>query len=53
MDCCVAFRDLPPAEYAKEFFGLLHDLEDTLHSSIKKASLLQDIAQNGVCIYGH
>ena len=61
MDFCVAFRDLPPAEYAKEFFGLLHDLEDTLHSSIdlltassiKKASLLQDIAQNGVCIYGH
>ncbi|VGO15853.1 hypothetical protein PDESU_04440 [Pontiella desulfatans] len=60
IDFCVSFRDLPPAEYAKKFFGLLHELEDTLHtsidlltaSSIKKPSLRQDIKQNGVCVYG-
>ena len=60
IDFCVSFRDLPPAEYAKKFFGLLHDLEDTLHtsidlltaSSVKKPSLRQDIAQNGICVYG-
>lgn len=61
IDFCVSFRDLPPAEYAKTFFGLLHELEDTLHasidlltaSSIKKPSLRQDIAQHGICVYGH
>jgi predicted nucleotidyltransferase len=60
IDFCVSFRDLPPAEYAKKFFGLLHDLEDSLHasidlltaSSIKKPSLRQDIDQNGICVYG-
>ena len=60
VDFCVAFNDLSPAAYAKHFFGLLHDLEDTLHlpidlltgSSIKKESLQTDIRQHGVCIYG-
>lgn len=60
IDFCVSFRELPPVDYARRFFGLLHDLEDTLHtsidlltaSSIKKPSLLQDIAQHGICIYG-
>jgi predicted nucleotidyltransferase len=60
IDFCVVFDDLPPADYAKRFFGLLHDLEDTLHasidllseSSIKKPSLKKDIAKNGICVYG-
>lgn len=60
VDFCVDFNDLSPAAYAKQFFGLLHDLEDTLQlpvdlltgSSIKKASLQNDIRQHGVCIYG-
>jgi predicted nucleotidyltransferase len=59
MDFCVSFQDLPPAKYAKNFFGLLHDLEDTLHlpidlltaSSIKKPSLQRNISQHGICIY--
>ena len=61
IDFCVSFRDFPPAEYAKKFFGLLHELEDTLHasidlltaSSIKKPSLRNDIKKHGVCVYGH
>ena len=60
IDFCVSFRDVPPAEYARIFFGLLHELEDTLHTSIdlltaasiKKPSLREDIANNGVCVYG-
>ncbi|MCF7818174.1 MAG: nucleotidyltransferase domain-containing protein [Kiritimatiellales bacterium] len=60
IDFCVSFQALPPAEYAKKFFGLLHDLEDSLHasidlltvSSIKKPSLRNDIAQHGICVYG-
>ena len=60
IDFCVSFSDLPPAEYAKKFFGFLHELEDTLHlsidlltaPSIKRTSLRQDIGQNGICVYG-
>ena len=60
IDFCVSFHDASPSEYAKNFFGLLHGLEDALHSSIdlltapsiKKISLRNDIAKNGICIYG-
>jgi len=60
IDFCVSFSDLPPAEYATRFFGLLHALEDTLHTtidlltqpSIKKPSLKKDIEQHGICVYG-
>jgi len=60
LDFCVSLRDTAPAEYARTFFGLLHGLEDSLHapidlltaSSIKKASLREDIALHGICVYG-
>lgn len=60
LDFCVAFEDLPPAEYARQFFGLLHDLEDTFHQaidlltarSIRKESLRKSLQRDGVCVYG-
>lgn len=60
MDFCVSFDALPPAEYARQFFGLLHDLEDAFHatidllteSSIRKQSLKESLQRDGVCLYG-
>jgi predicted nucleotidyltransferase len=60
IDFCVLLEDLPPSEYSKQFFGLLHDLEDALHTtidlltpdSIKKASLRSSLETDGICIYG-
>ena len=61
IDFCVQLEDLPPSEYSKQFFGLLHDLEDALHTtvdllttgSIHKASLKNSLQADGVCIYGY
>lgn len=60
LDFCVSFEDLPPAEYARQFFGLLHDLEDAFHSavdlltdsSIHKESLRKSLQRDGVQVYG-
>ena len=60
IDFCVSFEDLPPAEYSRQFFGLLHDLEDAFHSavdlltepSIKKESLKRSVRQDGILVYG-
>jgi predicted nucleotidyltransferase len=60
IDFCVELEDLPPAEYAKQFFGLLHDLEDAFHTtidlltpgSIRKASLKKSIQADRVRVYG-
>ncbi len=60
MDFCVSFDALPPSEYARQFFGLLHDLEDAFHttvdllteSSIRKPSLKKSLQRDGVCLYG-
>lgn len=60
LDFCVTFEDLPPTEYSRQFFGLLHDLEDTFHSavdlltdsSIRKKSLRKSLQYEGVAIYG-
>ncbi len=60
MDFCVSFDVLPPSEYARQFFGLLHDLEDAFHttvdllteSSIRKPSLKKSLQRDGVCLYG-
>ncbi len=59
-DFCVLFEDLPPSEYSRQFFSLLHDLEDALHAtidlltegSIRRASLRSRIQSDGVCVYG-
>jgi predicted nucleotidyltransferase len=60
IDFCVSFEELPPSEYARQFFGLLHDLEDAFHTtvdllteaSIRKASLKKNLATDGVLVYG-
>jgi hypothetical protein len=60
IDFCISFEDLPPAEYSRQFFGLLHDLEDAFHTtvdllteaSIRKASLKRNLKIDGVLVYG-
>lgn len=60
VDLCVVFDDIPPSEYAKRFFGLLHDLEDALHApvdlltrrSVRRPSLRRNLERDGVRIYG-
>ena len=60
IDLCVLLEDLPPAEYSKHFFGLLHELEDAFHTtvdlltdgSIRKASVRNSLQSDGICIYG-
>ena len=60
IDFCVLFEELPPREYSRHFFGLLHDLEDALHStidlltegSVRRDSLRKNLKADGVCIYG-
>lgn len=59
-DFCVSFDDLPPVEYSRCFFGLLHDLEDAFqhrvdlltHESIRKQALRKSIEKQGIRIYG-
>jgi hypothetical protein len=59
LDFCVTFEALPPAEYARQFFGLLHDLEDAFHSavdlltesSIRKESLRKSLQRDEVQVY--
>jgi predicted nucleotidyltransferase len=60
LDFCVSFENLPPSEYARQFFGLLHDLEDAFQSavdlltepSIRKESLRNSLQNDGVAVYG-
>lgn len=60
LDFCVTFQDLPPSEYSRQFFGLLHDLEDAFQSavdlltdaSIRKESLRKSLQRDGVAVYG-
>ncbi len=58
-DFIADLADVPPAEYSKQFFGLLHALEDNLNSridlmtykSIKKKSLRERIESDRVILY--
>ena len=60
IDFCVSFEELPPSEYARQFFGLLHDLEDAFHTtvdlltevSVRKASLKKSLQTDGIIVYG-
>ena len=60
IDFYVSFEDLPPAEYSRQFFGLLHDLEDAFHTtidllteaSVRKVSLKKNLKTDGVLVYG-
>jgi predicted nucleotidyltransferase len=58
-DFVATFGDLPPSEYAKRYFGLLHSLEDILDApvdlltpdSIHKRSLREKIDKEKICVY--
>jgi predicted nucleotidyltransferase len=60
IDFCVSFEELSPSEYSRQFFGLLHDLEDAFHTtvdllteaSIRKVSLRKSLQMDGVLVYG-
>lgn len=60
MDFCVRMEDLSPSEYSRQFFALLHDLEDAFHTtidllttgSIRRASLRESIQAEGIRVYG-
>jgi predicted nucleotidyltransferase len=59
-DFCALFDELPPSEYARCFFGVLHGLEDALGrpvdlltwQAIRKPGLRSDIQKHGLRLYG-
>ena len=59
-DFCASFDELPPPEYARCFFGVLHGLEDALGrpvdlltwQSIRKPGLRSAIQKHSVRLYG-
>ena len=60
MDFCVSFSSLSPKEYAKHFFGVFHELQETLghkvdllsEHGLTKQSLKERIDRDGVRLYG-
>lgn len=58
-DFVVELEDFPPGIYSKNYFALLHALEDTLREpvdlltrkSIGRASLIERIDREGICLY--
>jgi len=58
-DFMATFNTAPPAEYAKQYFGLLHSLEDILDApvdlltadSIHRRSLKERIEKEKICVY--
>ena len=59
LDLLVQFHEMPPSDYAREYFSLLHDLEDALKctidlltpASIKRQSLKSNISKEAILIY--
>jgi len=59
MDFLVRFQDMPPGEYARHYFELLHGLEDTLGrpvdlitaGSVKRESLKRSIEEEAIILY--
>ena len=59
-DFCVRFKELPPVEFSRNYFGLLHELEDSFgapvdllpEESVKKASLKKNLHSEGIRVYG-
>jgi len=59
LDLLVQFEEMPPAEYANHYFGLLHDLQDVVGSSvdlltpgsITRPSLEKNIREQGIVVY--
>ncbi|MDD5201438.1 MAG: nucleotidyltransferase family protein [Terrimicrobiaceae bacterium] len=59
VDLLVHFEDMPPGEYARHYFELLHELEDTFGRSVdlvtpgflKRPSLKRNIQKEAVILY--
>jgi predicted nucleotidyltransferase len=59
LDLLVQFEEMPPAEYARHYFGLLHDLQDAVGSEVDlltpggvtRPSLQRNIREQGVIVY--
>ena len=59
LDLLVQFEDLPATDYARHYFGLLHDIQDAVGcevdlltpASITRDSLKKNIQEEAVTIY--
>ncbi|MCE9586963.1 MAG: nucleotidyltransferase domain-containing protein [Verrucomicrobia bacterium] len=59
LDLLVQFEEMPPAEYANHYFGLLHELQDAVGSkvdlltpgSVTRPSLQRNILEQGISVY--
>jgi len=59
LDLLVQFEDMPPAEYATHYFGLLHELQDAVGTEVDlltpggvtRPSLKRNIHEESVLIY--
>ena len=59
LDLLVQFEDLPATDYARHYFGLLHDIQDAVGcevdlltpASVTRNSLKRNIQQEGITIY--
>lgn len=59
LDLLVEFEELPPAEYASHYFGLLHELQDAVGTrvdlltpgSVTRPSLKKNILEESIVVY--
>jgi uncharacterized protein len=59
LDLLVEFEELPPSQYAQNYFGLLHSIEDELplqidlltRNSVKRRSLREAIEREKIRVY--
>ncbi len=59
LDLLVQFEEMPPAEYATHYFGLLHELQDALGTEVDlltpggvtRPSLKRNIHEESVLVY--
>jgi hypothetical protein len=59
LDLFVQFEELPAAQYANHYFGLLHELQDAVGTkvdlltpgSVTRPSLARNIHEQGIIVY--
>jgi hypothetical protein len=59
LDLLVQFEDLSATDYARHYFGLLHDIQDAVGcevdlltpASVKRNSLKHNIQEEGIMVY--
>ena len=59
LDLLVQFEDLSATDYARHYFGLLHDIQDAVGcevdlltpASVKRNSLKNNIQEEGIMVY--